>query len=76
MYLDLRGDLAPMTKVEHARTWRFLNEFHGKQMTVSKITSLDAGRFLAWYRRREYRGRTPVTAYSKPILSGIWRAGG
>ena len=68
MYLDLRGDLASMTKVEHARTLRFLNEFLGKQMTVSKITSLDARRFLAWYREREYRGRTPAPAKVNKVL--------
>lgn len=68
MYLDLRGDLAPMTKVEHARTLRFLNEFLGKQCTVSKITSLDARRFLAWYRERKYRGRTPAAATVNKIL--------
>lgn len=62
MYLDLRGDLAPMTRVEHARTLRLLSRFLGKQMMVSKVTSLDARRFLAWYREREYRGRTPAPA--------------
>jgi integrase len=62
MYLGLRGDLAPSTKLEHKRTLRFLSEFLGMPMFVSKITSLDARRFLAGYREREYRGRKPATA--------------
>jgi len=62
MYLDLRGDLAPSTKLEHKRTLRNLGEFLGGQAIVSKITSLDARRFLAGYREREYRGRKPATA--------------
>ena len=62
MYLDLRGDLAPMTKIEHGRTLRFLKEFLGHRKIVRKVTSLDARRFVAWYREREHRGRTPATA--------------
>lgn len=42
MYLDLRGDLVPMTRTEHARTLRRLREFLGRRMIVSKVTSLDA----------------------------------
>ncbi len=68
MYLDVRGDLAPMTKDEHARTLRFMGEFLGGQMIVSKVNSLDARRFLAWYREREYRGRTPAPATVNKIL--------
>lgn len=62
MYLDLRGDLALSTKIEHKRTLGFLSEFLGRQTLVSKITSLNARRFLARYREREYRGRRPATA--------------
>jgi len=62
MYLDLRGDLAPSTKIEQKRTLRFLREFLGGQTIVSKITSLDARRFLTWYREREFRGRKPAVA--------------
>ena len=68
MYLDLRGDLAPMTKVEYARTLRLLNEFLGRRMIVSKITSLDARRFIAWYRERSHRGRTPAPATVNKVL--------
>ncbi len=68
MYLDLRGDLAPMTKVEHERTLRFLMEFLGGRMIVSKVTPLDARRFLAWYREREYRGRAPAPATVNRIV--------
>ena len=60
MYLDLRGDLAPRTKIEFARTLRFLSEFLGRRMLVSKITSLDARRFVTWYRERQHRDRTPA----------------
>ena len=62
MYLDLRGDLALTTKREQERTLRFLNEFLGPGMIVSKITSLDARRFVSWYRERKHRGRTPAPA--------------
>ena len=68
MYLDLRGDLAPMTKVEYARTLRLLNEFLGRRMIVSKITSLDARRFIAWYRERRHRSRTPAPATVNKVL--------
>jgi integrase len=68
VYLDLRGDLAPTTKIEHERTLRFLAEFLGRRMIVSKVTSLDARRFLAWYREREYRGRTPAPATVNRIV--------
>ncbi len=33
-----------------------------------EFTSLDARRFLAWYREREYRGRTPVPATVNKVL--------
>ncbi len=68
MYLDIRGDLAPMTKVEHERALRFLMEFLDRRMMVSKVTSLDARRFLTWYRKREYRGRTPAPATVNKML--------
>jgi len=62
MYLGLRGDLAPSTKLEQERTLRFLKLQLGEEKIVSKITPLDARRFLASYREREYRGRKPATA--------------
>lgn len=62
MYLGLRGDLAPSTKLEHERTLRFLQVQLGEEKIVSKITPLDARRFLTSYREREYRGRKPATA--------------
>ena len=68
MYLDVRGDLAPMTRVEYARTLRCLNEFLGRRMIVSKITFLDARRFIAWYRERRHRGRTPAPATVNKVL--------
>ncbi len=61
MYLDLRGDLASSTKIEQQRTLRFLSDFLGGRRTVNKVTPLDARRFIAWYREREHRGRTPAT---------------
>jgi len=68
MYLDLRGDLAPMTKVEHERTLRLLKEFLGQDKVVSKVSSLDARRFVAWYRGRTHRGRTPAPATVNKVL--------
>ncbi len=62
MYLDLRGDLAPTTRIEQGRTLRFLREFFGHTTIVRKVTSLDARRFVAWYRERTHRGRTPAPA--------------
>ena len=62
MYLDLRGDLAPTTRLEHKRTLKRLGEFLGDRMIVSKVTPLDARRFVAWYRERDYRDRTPAPA--------------
>ena len=70
MYLDLRGDLAATTRAEHECTLRFLQEFLGRKMIVSRVTALDARRFVAWYREREYRGRTPT-----PADKGPWRFG-
>jgi len=57
-----------MTKIEHERTLRFLMEFLGGRMIVSKVTPLDARRFLAWYREREYRGRAPAPATVNRIV--------
>ena len=63
MYLDLRGDLAPMTKVEHARTLRFLSEFLGRQMIVSRVTyerrlkNVALGRFRRSVEKRSVLGR-------------------
>jgi hypothetical protein len=68
MYLDLRGDLALGTKLENERTLRFLSEFLGRQMVVSRVTPVDARRFVAWYRKREYRGRTPAPATVNRIV--------
>jgi len=68
MYLDLRGDLATSTKTEYDRTLRFLCEFLERRMIVSKITSLDARRFVAWYRERKRRGRTPAPATVNKVL--------
>lgn len=68
MYLQLRGDLAPMTRVEHDRTLRRLQEFLGKEMIVHKVTSLDARRFVAWYREREHGGRKPSPATVNKVV--------
>lgn len=68
MYLDLRGDLALGTKLEHERTLRFLSEFLSRQMIVSKVTPLDARRFVVWYRKREHHGRTPAPATINRII--------
>lgn len=62
MYLELRGDLAAMTKVEHERTLRLLKEFLGSRKILAKITPLDARRFITWYRQRRYHGRKPAPA--------------
>ncbi len=62
MYLDLRGDLAPMTRVEQKRAFRFMTECLGESKVVSKITPTDARRFVAWYREREHRSRKPAPA--------------
>ena len=68
MYLELRGDLALTTKLEQERTLRFLKKHLGEGKIVSKITPLDARRFVAWYRAREYRGRTPAPATVNRVL--------
>ena len=68
MYLELRGDLACATKLVHERTLRFLMEHFGAGKIVSKITRLDARRFIAWYRVRGYRGRTPAPATVNRVL--------
>jgi integrase len=68
MYLDLRGDLAAATKVEQGRTLRFMNEFFGGQMAVGSVTSLGARNFVAWYRKREHRGRTPAPGTVNKIV--------
>jgi len=68
MYLDLRGDLAQTTKREHERTLGFMMECLGRRMIVSKVTSLDARRFVAWYREHEYRNRKPAPATVNRIL--------
>jgi integrase len=68
MYLALRGDLAPSTRLEQERTLRFLKEHLGDEKIVSKITPLDARRFIAWYRARKYRGRSPAPATMNRIV--------
>ena len=68
MYLNLRGDLAVTTSAEHERTLRFLQESLGRRTIVSNVTALDARRFIAWYREREYRARTPVPATVNGIV--------
>ena len=62
MYLDLRGDLAPTSQLGQVRTLRFLKEHLGEKKIVSRITPLNARRFIAWYRERKYRGCTPASA--------------
>jgi integrase len=62
MYVELRGDLAPATLVEQERTLRYLREHLGEEKIVSRITPLDARRFLAWLRNRQHRGRKPAAA--------------
>jgi len=68
MYLELRGDLAPTTKAEHERTLKRLGELLGRHMVVSNVTPLDARRFVAWYRERDYRGRTPAPATMNKVV--------
>ena len=68
MYLNLRGNLAPTTKAGHRRTLCVLGECLGRQTTVSKVTPLDARRFVAWYRKWECRGRTPAPATVNRIV--------
>lgn len=40
VYLDSRGDLAPMTRVEYERALRFLMDFLGRSMIVGKIRAV------------------------------------
>ena len=68
MYLELRGDLAPMTRIEHERTLRRLKEFLDQRMIVRKVTSLDARRFVAWFRDRQHRERTPAPATVNKVI--------
>ena len=68
MYLDLRGDLAPATKLGQERTLRFLKEYLGEEKIVSNITPLDARRFIACYRERKYRDCTPAPATVNKIV--------
>jgi integrase len=68
MYLELRGDLALMTKLEYERTLRYLGECLGSDQVVSSVSPLDARRFLAWYRGRIHRGRTPASATMNKVL--------
>jgi len=68
MYLELRGDLAPMTRLEHERALRLLGEHLGREQVVCEISPLDARRFLAWYRERMHRGRTPAPATVNKVL--------
>jgi len=68
MYLELRGDLACTTKLTQERTLGFLMEHFGEDKIVSKMTRLDARRFIAWYRLREYRKRNPAPATVNRVL--------
>ena len=68
MYVELRGDLAPTTMCEQERTLRFLEEHLGAGKIVSKVTPLDARRFVAWYRERDYRGRKPAAATVNKVV--------
>ncbi|HSA28743.1 MAG TPA: site-specific integrase, partial [Phycisphaerae bacterium] len=68
MYLELRGDLAPMSRLEHGYALRLLGECLGDDQVVCKVSSLDARRFLAWYRERMHRGRTPSAGTVNKIL--------
>ena len=68
MYIELRGDLAPMTSIEYERTLRLLKEFLGHDQIVSKVSSLDARRFVTWYRGRMHQGRTPAPATVNKML--------
>ena len=68
MYLDLRGDLAPNTMIEYERALRRLKEFLGRSTVVSKVSSLDARRFVSWYRGQMHRGRTPAPATVNKVL--------
>ena len=69
MYLDLRGDLAQRTKTEHERSVEVSEGVPwSRDKIVRKVASLDARRFLAWYREREHRGRTPAPATVNKVL--------
>jgi len=67
MYLDLRSDLSPGTRVEHARTLRFLQERLGKK-SVRLITPIEARSFISWFRRRKRKDvRVSAATVNKTI---------
>ncbi len=68
MYVDLRGDLAATTLTEQRRALAFLGEHFGSQRLISKITPLDARRFVSWYRQRKYRDRSPAPATVNKLI--------
>ncbi|MFH1107754.1 MAG: tyrosine-type recombinase/integrase [Planctomycetota bacterium] len=62
MYLGIRGDLTSRSRSEHERTLEFLKDHFGNRRLLGKITPLEARRFVAWYRQRKHRDRSPATA--------------
>jgi len=68
LYHGLRGDLAQTTRTGHQYTLRLLQEYLGVRVIVNKVTTLDARRFISWYREREFRGRTPAPATVNRVL--------
>lgn len=62
MYLSLRGDITSGTLSEHRRTLKFLAENLGAQRLISKITTLDARKFVSWFRQRKFRDKHPAPA--------------
>ena len=68
MYLSLRGDITAGTLTEHRRALAFLAEYLGSQRLIRKVTSLDARKFISWYRQRKYRDRTPAAATANKLI--------
>ncbi len=68
MYLSLRGDITIGTLTEHRRALAFLAEYLGSQRLIGKVTSLDARKFVSWYRQRKFRDRAPAAATVNKLI--------
>lgn len=68
MYLSRRGDGTAGTLTEHRRALAFLAEYLGSRRLIGKVTSLDARKFVSWYRQRKYRDRTPAAVTVNKLI--------
>jgi integrase len=68
MYLDLRGDLTPRSRQEHARALQILQDQLGPDRLLGDVRPLDARRLVSWFRHADNGDHTRAPATVNKLI--------